>query len=117
MDTPHGGIRIRFRWETVKLESIVSVLDPMVKRLELVALKRSLLAGVVELDDDAVFLDIGETKPFVRERRNERGSLGQFVEFIEESTPTDTERHTKELVGHAAKPCYGIHGSDGRTYR
>jgi len=60
MDTPHRRIRIGICRETVKVKPVGDVLDSSIERFELVSLERPRLVSVLEVDDDASFLYLGE---------------------------------------------------------
>ena len=69
VQTQHGGIRISVGREPREIESIDGVTDALVERLELVALERPCLVHVAveRLDDDSVFLHVGDPEATLRE--------------------------------------------------
>lgn len=89
---PHtAGVWVGVRRESVQVDPVRSVLYPLAKRFELVALKLTLLVLVVELNDDAVFLYVGDAGSLVQARRDECRPIGKVVE---ERPPTHAEGHT-----------------------
>jgi hypothetical protein len=93
MDTPHRRIRIGIRRETVKIKPVEGVLNSSIERLELIALERSGLVSVFELNDDASFLYVSNPKSLMGERREERRTLGEVVEFLAKRVLTGSEGH------------------------
>lgn len=64
MNAENCGIGISVGREPIKRE-VRCIRDPMIQRFELFALKRALFAVGFELDDDALLLDVGDSKPLV----------------------------------------------------
>jgi hypothetical protein len=87
--------------EPIKLEAVFLVHDTAIERLELVALEWPRLVDVVveKLDDDPMLLDVGDTEPIVRQRCDQRGSIGEFIQFVEERVPADAEWHISAMAG------------------
>ncbi|GAA0512149.1 hypothetical protein GCM10008992_09670 [Halorubrum aquaticum] len=95
MQTQHGGIRIGIGREPRKIESIGSVTDALVERLELVALERPCLVHVTveKFDDDSVFLYVGDLETILREWCEQSRIRGETLALVEERVPCDAERH------------------------
>jgi len=71
--------------ETVKVKSARGVLDSSIERFKLVALERPGLVSIFKLNDDASVLHVNNMKSPMRERRNERRTLGEVVEAPREA--------------------------------
>jgi len=91
MDTPNRWIRIGIRRETANVKPIPSTLNPSIERFELIALERPRLVFVFELNDDASFLHVSNTKSLMREWRDECRTLGKIVKFVEKRVPASSE--------------------------
>ena len=100
VDTQDCWIRVGIRRQPIKLKAVRFISDTSRQRLELVVLQRSCLItlAVEKLDDDTVFLDIGDAKPVVQERRAQRGSLRERIEFLHQRGLTHAKGHTSTSV-------------------
>lgn len=94
MHTQDCRIRVCIRWESVKLESVESILNSTIERFELVALERPLFVFVLKPDDDAVFLNTSDPESVVRKWWDERCPVREVFGFFEERVLTGAERHT-----------------------
>ncbi|GAB7020879.1 hypothetical protein JCM18750_37410 [Halostagnicola bangensis] len=50
---------------------------------------------VLEGDDDTLLLDVADPEPIVRQGCDERRSIRDIIEFVEENMLTDTKQHSK----------------------
>jgi len=93
MKTQYCWIRVRVGWESIKLKAVLRVSDPPIQCLKLVLLERPRFASVDKLDDDAVFLNVSDPKPVVREWCAERGSVRELIQPLKKIVPADPKRH------------------------
>lgn len=92
MDAQDCRVWVHVWGKPVEVEAIRFVRDSPVQRLKLVALERGCLVDVAvkKLDDNTLLLYVGDAESVVRERRDERCPL---VEFVQKRVPRDAERH------------------------
>lgn len=93
MERQDRSIRLCVCRNPVQLEATIPLLDPPVERLELLALERMRVTGLLILDDHAVFLGVGDAKPLVREWCDESSVRRKFLGLVEKRVPTHAEWH------------------------
>ena len=91
--------------ETTKVKPARGILNPSIERFELVVLERSRLVSVFEVDDDASFLYLSNTKSVMGEWRNERCTFGKIVEFVEKRVPPGGEKRMRWLCATPSESC------------